>query len=309
MMTDKPPPPFPAQKPGDAAEPASPGPIPEKRGFLSLVRNALKSKSDAALRETIEEYIEETPHSDTSSADVHERALLGNILKLRDVRVQNIMIPRANIVAIEIGTTQEELLALLAEKQFSRIPVYRDTLDDVLGTIHIKDVLAALAKGQRIPIKELITDIPIVSPAMPALDLMLKMRGSRRHMVLVVDEFGGIDGLVTIGDLIEFIIGEIEDEHHIEEQPLIVKKPDGSVIVDAMIDIDVFEERFGKLFTDEDRADSDTLAGLVFSLAGRVPSRGEIVTHHESGLVFEVLEADARRVYRLRIRNLPAREN
>jgi magnesium and cobalt transporter len=293
-----------AELPGPVAEKPQ---ITEKKGLLSLVRNALKGKNDQALRETIEEYIDEAPSSEATSADAHERALLANILKLRDIRVQNIMIPRANIIAIELGTTQEELLALLAEKQFSRLPVYRGTLDDVLGTIHIKDVLASLAKGQPIAIKELITDIPIVSPAMPVLDLMLKMRNSRRHMVMVVDEFGGIDGLVTIGDLIEFIVGEIEDEHHIEEQPLIVEKSDGSIVVDAMIDIVAFEERFGALFTDEDRADSDTLAGLVFSLAGRVPTRGEVISHHENGLVFEVLEADPRRVYRLRVRNLPGR--
>lgn len=315
MTTDKIIPPLTSVKPEQASSPQAelPGPvaekpqITEKKGLLSLVRNALKGKNDQALRETIEEYIDEAPSSEATSADAHERALLANILKLRDIRVQNIMIPRANIIAIELGTTQEELLALLAEKQFSRLPVYRGTLDDVLGTIHIKDVLASLAKGQPIAIKELITDIPIVSPAMPVLDLMLKMRNSRRHMVMVVDEFGGIDGLVTIGDLIEFIVGEIEDEHHIEEQPLIVEKSDGSVVVDAMIDIVAFEERFGTLFTDEDRADSDTLAGLVFSLAGRVPTRGEVISHHENGLVFEVLEADPRRVYRLRVRNLPGR--
>jgi CBS domain containing-hemolysin-like protein len=177
-------------------------------------------------------------------------------------------------------------------------------LDDVLGTIHIKDVLATIAKGQPIDIKALIREIPIVSPAMPIIDLMLTMRQSRRHMVLVVDEYGGIDGLVTVNDVIEAIVGEIEDEHDTADGPKINRKSDGSVVVDARLSIDEFEYSFGTIFNEEERNSSDTLSGLVVDMTGRIPARGEVITH-SSGMVFEVLDADPRRVNVLKIRNIP----
>jgi CBS domain containing-hemolysin-like protein len=214
------------------------------------------------------------------------------------------MIPRADIVAVEENTTAKELLQLLTEKQYSRIPVYRETLDDVLGTIHLKDVVAAMAKGEEPDIKKMITDIPIVSPAMTILNLLLKMRQSSRHMALVVDEYGGIDGLVTIGNVIESIIGEIEDEHAIEA-PQIVQKDDGSILVDARLSIPEFEDKYGNVLLDEEREASDTLSGLVISMAGRIPARGEVFTH-STGMIFEVLDADPRRINLLRIRNIPS---
>lgn len=235
----------------------------------------------------------------------HERILLSNILKLRELKVINVMVPRANIVAIEVDTSPKELLALVSEKQYSRIPVYRDTLDDVLGTIHVKDVLGAVARGEQPDIKKLITDIPIVSPAMTILNLLLKMRQSSRHMALVVDEFGGIDGLVTIGNVIESIVGEIDDEHAVDEIPQLVIHDDGSVLADARLSVEEFDNRFGQVLTDEERNVSDTLSGLVFFLAGRIPARGEIITHH-TGMLFEVVDAGPRRINLLRISNIPS---
>jgi CBS domain containing-hemolysin-like protein len=246
----------------------------------------------------------EDPANDLITA--HERILLTNILKLRELKVVNVMIPRAEIVAIEIGTTSKELTEMLSEKQYSRIPVYRDTLDDVLGTIHLKDVVSALARGEELDITKMITDIPIISPAMTILNLLLKMRQSQRHMALVVDEYGGIDGLVTMGDVIESIIGEIDDEHDAAEAPQITEKEDGSILVDAHLYISDFEHRFGTVFSDEERKTNDTLSGLVFMMAGRIPARGEIL-EHPTGMVFEILEADPRRINLLRIRDIPAR--
>lgn len=283
---------------------------PEKSGVLQKIltgwaKNRRKPANPNGLQESMEALVEihEDPTNDYITD--HERMLLSNILKLRDMRVVNVMIPRANVVAIEIGTTQEQLLTLLSERQFSRIPVYKKNLDNVLGTIHIKDVLATLAKGEEINISKIITDIPIVSPAMTILNLMLEMRQNRRHMALVVDEFGGIDGLVTIGDVIESIVGEIEDEHDIDTQPQIIEKEDGSFIIDARLQIEEFENRFGSLLTEDERKDSDTLNGLVFVMAGRIPARGEILTH-STGMVFEVADADPRRIHVLRVRNIPS---
>ncbi|MCF8495272.1 MAG: hemolysin family protein [Alphaproteobacteria bacterium] len=268
----------------------------------------LRSSSETSLREAIEDYIEETPDEAASDpAERHERLLLSNILKLRNFTVVDVMIPRADIVAVNAGASQEELLALLAEKQYSRLPVYEETLDHVLGTIHIKDVLAALARGQRVDVKGMIREIPIVSPAMPVLDLIMEMRQSRRHMAMVVDEYGGIDGLVTIGDVIEAIVGEIDDEHDGAAPAQIIERPDGVIVADARVDIEEFEERFGFILSEEEREESDTLGGLVCMLAGRVPARGEILTH-PSGLVFEVQDADPRRVHTLKIRKIPGRD-
>lgn len=276
----------------------------ERVSLISRIKNIIGLKSDTSLREALEEYIEEPDHSVEDSIAAHEKTLIANVLKLRDLLVVDVMIPRADIVALEVETSQEELLALLAEKQHSRIPVYKEKLDDVLGTIHIKDILAALAKGQAVQIHELVREIPIVSPAMHVLDLLLQMRESRKHMAFVVDEFGGIDGLITIGDVIESIVGEIDDEYDLDTPPQLIEKPDGSVVADARFDIEEFEKRYGRILSEEEREESDTLGGLVFALAGRVPARGEILTH-ENGMVFEILDADPRRINQIRIRDIP----
>lgn len=294
----------------EASAPAAPQKSEQPSGarqesFLDNIINLFSNKknNDSTLRETIEEYIEVPENAENEDdATAHERWLLSNILKLRDQNVSYVMIPRADIVAIDINTSRDDLFAMLKDKQFSRLPVYRDTLDDVVGTVHVKDIIAALANNKPVDVKSMISDLPIVSPSMPILDLLMKMRQSRRHMVLVVDEYGGIDGLVTIGDIIEFIVGEIDDEHVIDHQKKYIEKPDGSVLVDARLDIESFEDRFGAVLTEEEREQNDTLGGLLFFMAGRVPLRGEVLTH-SSGLVFEVVDADPRRINKLIIRN------
>ena len=285
----------------------TPASLPRKseNKVLSTIKKILRIKTDSTLRETIEEYIEDSESTqDEESVSFHEKTLISNILELRDVSASDVMIPRADIVAINEKTTQKQLFALLSERQYSRIPVYKENLDNVTGSIHVKDIMATLAKGETVKINEIVRSLPIVSPSMHVLDLLLQMRITKKHMVLVVDEFGGIDGLITIGDVIEIIVGEIDDEHDPDDQPAISLQDDGSILADARYDLDEFEEIFGKILNEEEREDNETLGGLVFTIAGRVPARGEILTH-ETGMVFEILEADPRRINKLCIRNLP----
>src|SRR5262249_31873975 len=190
------------------------------------------------------------------------------------------------------------------------VDVYRDSLDDVIGFLHVKDLLTSRAAPPGVDprafdLKALTREVLFVAPSMRVLDLLLQMRLSRVHMALVVDEFGGIDGLITIEDVVEQIVGEIEDEHDVAEAPKLIPRPDGTLIADARTPIEEFEAKVGPVLTAEEREqDIDTLAGLVVSLTGRLPSRGELISH-PSGLAFEVLDADPRRIKRLRVRNLP----
>ncbi|HYE48063.1 MAG TPA: hemolysin family protein, partial [Azospirillaceae bacterium] len=266
-------------------------------------RAILGGRGDSTLRHTIEELIEERPEAGDSIA-AGERALLANILKLRNRTVVDAMVPRADIVAVEVGITLPDLIRRFSEEAHSRLPVYREELDDVVGMVHIKDVLACVADQKPFDLNAIVREMLIVAPSMPVLDLLLQMRQTRQHMALVVDEFGGIDGLVTIEDLVEEIVGEIEDEHDEQARPKLVTRPDGTVIADARLPLEDFEAQVGPVFDAEDLEDVDTLGGLVFSLAGRVPSRGELLKH-PSGLEFEVVDADPRRIKRLRVRNLP----
>lgn len=281
----------------------------QKPSLFARIKDRLKGKPDTTLRETIEEYIEGEKQTADEEADpilAHEKSLLANILKMRDVKVMDIMVPRADIVAIEVDTPQKELLELLTDKQHSRLPVYKESLDNVLGTIHIKDILVSVAKSETIHIKKLVRDIPVVAPSMLALDLLMQMRQSRKHMALVVDEFGGIDGLVTIGDVIEWIVGEIDDEYDPNLSSRLTENPDGSVVTDARFSIEEFEEKFGTVFSDKEREESDTLGGLIFTICGRIPRRGEVIKH-SGGMVFEILDASPRRIHQIRIRNIPLR--
>lgn len=281
----------------------------ENAGLFARVGSLFKKKHDPSLRETLEDYLEEHEQEQESglcdSVSAHEISLISNVLKIHELTVADVMIPRADIVAIDVETPEKDLLELLSHKQYSRIPVYNGTLDEPLGCIHIKDVLLKMTLKEPIHIKEILREAPIVAPAMRLSDLLWEMRQSRKHMCLVVDEFGGIDGLITIGDLIESVIGEIEDEHDDDVQPELTRKSDGTYIADARVDIETFEEHFGTLLSEEERSENDTLGGLVFFLAGRVPSRGEVLTH-ETGIIFEILDADPRRVHKIRIKNTPA---
>jgi len=276
----------------------------------SWLRGLMGSETrDTSLRETLEEIIEESERADDAPGAIgtHERVMLTNILNLRHHTAYDIMVPRADIGAIHVDASLDDLIEMMSRGGHSRLPVYRESLDDVIGLVHIKDVLAHAKSRRGFALSRITREILFVAPSMPVLDLLLEMRLSRVHMALVVDEFGGIDGLITIEDLVEEIVGEIEDEHDVDASPEMTQRPDGSLVADARLEIDAFEAQAGPLLTDEEREeDIDTLGGLVVYLAGRVPARGELIVH-DSGVSFEVMEADPRRVKRLRIRNLRAR--
>ncbi len=273
------------------------------RGWFSGIFGS--RNQDPSIRETLEELIEEreSVEGEGGVISADERLLISNVLEMRDVIVSDVMVPRAEIVALEVSTPREEIAELLIREAHSRVPIYRETLDDVVGMIHIKDVLACYASKAPFDINALIRKVLFVSPTMRILDLLLQMRLARVHMALVVDEFGGIDGLVTIEDVVEEIVGDIQDEHDVEEIDMI-ERPDGSLIADARTEIEDFEARVGPVLTDDERETVDTIGGLVAELAGRVPSRGEVI-RHSTGIEFEVIDADPRRAKRLRIRRLP----
>ena len=183
------------------------------------------------VRDTLEELIEE--ESNPLDEDNHERTLLRNVLGLRDITAWDVMVPRADIAAVDVKTSIPELVSEMVKLAHSRLPVYRNNLDETLGMVHIKDVLAHSNSSTKTALSDLIREVLFVSPTIRALDLLQEMRMTRRHLALVVDEFGGIDGLITIEDLVEEIVGEIIDEHDVEETTKILNQPDGSAIANA----------------------------------------------------------------------------
>ena len=256
----------------------------------------------ASLRDALEELAEEA-EPDAEPISSHERTLLENVIQLRDLTAYDVRVPRADIVAVQTDTPLEDLIQLMLEKAHSRLPVYGDTLDDCIGIVHIKELLACCDGDETFDLGKLMRRVLFVAPSMRLLDLLLEMRLSRTHMALVVDEYGGIDGLVTIEDLVEEIVGEIEDEHDIVGAPHAVHRSDGTYLADARHQIKDFEERLNLELLDrsgDEDHNIDTLGGLVFHLAGRVPGRGELIDH-PAGLRFEIVDADPRRIRRLRV--------
>ncbi|MDP6708830.1 MAG: hemolysin family protein [Alphaproteobacteria bacterium] len=256
------------------------------------------------LRESLEEVIEE--HEDEGeSLDPGQREMLLNILSFGELQADDVMVPRADIVAVEIETPLDELLAAYARAGHSRLPVYRESLDDIVGFIHIKDLIAFWDDGEGFAIEKILREPLVVVPSMLVLELLARMRATRIHMAIVVDEYGGVDGLVTIEDVVEEIVGEIADEHDVADRAMLVELADGSIEADARAEIESFEARFGvDLLPDETDEDIDTLGGMVIACLGRMPRRGEKL-RHPAGLEFEVLDADPRRIKKLKVRRLP----
>jgi CBS domain containing-hemolysin-like protein len=280
----------------------------QRSKLLWRLQGLMRRREAESVRDRMEELIEEHGQADAGQAeradglDAHERALLGNVLKLRGKTAYDVMVPRADIIAIAEDSTLEQTTRQMQREGHSRYPVYRGQLDDVVGMVHIKDVFAAIGRDQPFALKDILRRPLFVVTSMPVLDLLLQMRQARMHMALVVDEYGGIDGLITIEDLVETIIGDIADEHDEDGPPQMVEKPDGTIELDARTPVEAFEAMLGPVLSEEERgADIDTVGGLVFTLAGRVPAKGELVSH-ASGLEFRVLDADPRRIRRLRVR-------
>ena len=274
------------------------------RAWRGLTGRLWGRNGENSVRETIEELIEDQGSS-AVEFDRQERTLLANILKLRDQTVADVMVPRADIVAIDADSALDDLIKVIKSAGHSRVPVYQETLDDAIGMVHFKDLIDRTDTENGFRIRDVMRDVLFVAPSMQVLELLLEMRVKRTHMALVVDEFGGVDGLLTIEDLVEEIVGEIEDEHDREVEPEVSIRADGAIDADARVLIEDFEKRFGSIASSGEREEIDTLGGLVFSLAGRVPIRGELV-RHPSGAEIEVLEADPRRIRRLRVRGVAA---
>ena len=303
------------------------------------VKALFGTNGDASLRESLGDVLEqhEAGQSDFSA---EERSMLMNLLAFGELRIEDVIVPRADIVSVDETTMINDLLKIFADAGHSRLPVYRGTLDDPIGMVHIKDLMlwvskqgaakkpartsaktkAAKPKPQTPAIDlgrvnlditlvaaNIMREILFVPPSMTARDLLVKMQTTRIHMAIVVDEYGGTDGLVSIEDLVEEIVGEIADEHDADDGPLIEPAEDGVYIADARMPIEDLEKLLETtLVADEREEDADTLGGLVFSLAGRIPVRGELI-RHENGIEFEILDADARRIRRLKIHCAPGR--
>ncbi|MCB1466049.1 MAG: hemolysin family protein [Rhizobiaceae bacterium] len=333
--------PPPSEDGGDAQSPKT-GEGPSRSAEYSADRPTLferfsglfRNRNGSTLREELEDALAEGQRDDAEAFSPGERAMLNNILRLREVRVEDAMIPRADIEAVELSTTLGELIGVFDESGHSRMPVYAETLDDPRGMVHIRDVLGHITNQARVkkprrtkkaPAADasppeatptfalanvdltktvgslnLIRPVLFVPPSMLASDLMGRMQAQRIQMALVIDEYGGTDGLVSLEDLVEMVVGDIEDEHD-EETPLITQTGEGVFVVDAKAEIDDVAEKIGGAFSGGEHAESvDTIGGLLFNALGRVPSRGEVV-QAIPGFEFHVLDADPRRVKRVRI--------
>ncbi len=301
----------------------------KRPSLLGKLRRRLSPKS-AGLEQSIETVLESHAEETGSPAlDGDARSMMRNVIGFADMRVKDLMVPRASIVAVDEAATMRELLEMFIEANHSRLPVFRESLDDVIGMMHVKDFLRwmtskgkkkkarngsetgleLLAKDLSSSVKThgaLRREVLFVPPSMPAPDLLLKMKASHIHLAIVVDEYGGTDGIVSLEDLVEVIVGDISDEHDIDEQNDLLKRLDDSTWLAAgVVEIARVEEALGvKLLAQDQQDEADTLAGLVFEMAGRVPARGEIIKH-SAGPEFEIVESDARRIKRVRI-HVPA---
>ena len=231
----------------------------------------------------------------------HENELLKNLAGLRGITASDVMIPRIDIVSVAMSDNFDDIVKELIKTNHSRVPVRNESLDDIVGILHIKDVLANLFLKEKPNIKSILKKPFFVSPSISLLDLLYEMRVKRRHLALVVDEYGGIDGLVTIEDLVEELVGEIEDEHESSSEIRLDKMEDGSIIVEARIIIDLFEDLINAIREEDLNDEIETLGGFIISIAGRVPVKGEVIRYSPSGLKFEILEADPRKIILVKI--------
>ena len=260
-------------------------------------------------REELTDLIE-TSIKDKVVFDSHEGTLLRNMLGLSDITAEDVMVPRADIISIDLSVDGEENFQKIVGAQHSRVPAYHGDMDSVAGFLHMKDLIAQIASGdyQRdkpFDLTPLLRPVLFVSPTIRLLDLLHEMRLKRQHLALVVDEYGGVDGLITIEDLVEEIVGEIEDEHDETNMPRFQVFDDGTAVAEARLEIGALEILTGPLLDKEEGDEIDTIGGLVLSLAGHVPSRGEVIKH-PSGIEFEVMEGDPRHIKLLRVNGLPS---
>ena len=278
-----------------------PGLLGRLRGFLP------RRHPEQSLRASIAELVQEAAQEQVipgaaPELDRHERLLIANVLRLRETAASDVMVPRADIVAIHSDVTLAQAIEQFRTDGHSRMPVIRESVDDVVGMVHLKDLFAYVGRPEAFSVEAIMRRALMVAPQMPVLDLLLQMRQQRIHLALVVDEYGGIDGLVTIEDLVETITGDIADEHDDPAVPMLVERPDGSLDVNARLPVEEFEQKVGPVLSEDERdADIHTVGGLVFTLAGRVPTKGEVLSH-PSGIEFRVLDSDPMHIRRVRVR-------
>ena len=262
------------------------------------IKDILIKKESTSLKDIVNDHID-----NEREFSIEEKEMLTNIIGFGKSRVEDSMVPRADIISADIETSAEEIIKLFSECNHSRIVIYRDNLDDPVGMLHIKDFVGALSKKniEDIILEPLVKDILFVPPSMKSRELLLKMQVSRIHMALVVDEYGGTDGLLTIENLIEEIVGEIEDEHS-ETEVYKINIYENFIDVPARTTIQEVEEILGfELLNDDIDEEIDTIGGLVFLLAGRIPQRGELITHPK-GFEIEIKEVDQRKIINVRFR-------
>jgi CBS domain containing-hemolysin-like protein len=299
--------------------PSSPAPVATRGPSLWNRIRSLMARTTVSLRDDLQVALEESGSPETADFSEAEKLILQNVLKLSKVSIDDVMVERSDIQAVSSDINLGTLLARFRQVGHSRLPVYEDGLDNIVGFIHIKDALQKITEPvtdpeKDVPVKLLSTALRqkigklgilrkamFVPSFMPAADLLQSMRASRTHMAIVVDEYGGTDGLVTIEDLLEAVVGEIEDEHDETEAALIRKVGEDTYVANARAELEDVQALIGPDFDPGDHAeDVDTIGGLVFDLAGHVPKRGERVNGLD-GFEFEVLAADSRRIKRLRI--------
>ncbi len=293
-------------------------------GLWSRIKNAL-SQPDISLRDSLQLALQ-GENSKTGSFSGSERTMLANVLKLSAVRVEDVMVPRVDIEAADDEDSLGELVEKFRSSGHSRLPLFSENLDNIVGMIHIKDALqhvsAPVEKPNGSPIKllnpvlkkklkalDFAREVLFVPPSMPVGDLLQSMQATRLHMAIVVDEYGGTDGLVSIEDLLEAVVGDIEDEHDDEELALVIKQADNVYIAEARASLEELQKVIGTDFDPvEFSQEADTLGGLVFALIDRIPVRGEVITQLK-GFEFEILQADPRRVKKVRILRRPRKLN
>lgn len=269
---------------------------------LSLFKSLIGREDTDSMRDALENLLEEQDNS-SEPLGADERALIKNILGLGDCTVKDVMIPRADICQVDAKWSVEKCAYYVAQHPHSRYPVFDNDLDNVIGMVHIKDMLLSAISKKRISVKTLIRPVIFVVPSMRALDLMLRMQIKRQHVAIVIDEFGGVDGLVTIEDIVEEIVGDIVDEHDVLED-FITHNADGTIGFDTRVELDALGSDIGLILSPEEQAEEfETLGGLLVSELGRVPDLGEVIIHEASGLKFVVEKTDPRRLHRVRLIN------
>ena len=277
----------------------------ETKQTKSLFKKIFSKAHTETVRETIEDLIEDSIINGLNSFSEHEQLLLNNILYIKEKKCCHTMIPSANIIAFQRDGSIGDLAELMSSKGHSRIPIYDTSLDDITGLIHLIDLVKSLKDGQaNLPVSTIEPrEVKFVSPSMRVLDLLRNMQSNKMHMALVVDEYGGVDGLITIEDLLEEIVGDIEDEYDFEEAPVIIKAEENVIIADARAELYDVEKIAGIKIYDKkqvDESETETLNGLIFQLAQRIPTRGEIIKGYK-GIKFRILDVDQRRIKKVLI--------